>query len=85
MADNGCFWPKTRYFKGQNVLNLAEMGQDGKSLMKYNKLDHLNGIMSQKSSKNLVHFLEAMLECAYHLDISVISLTPWGKTHNFDL
>ena len=61
------------------------MCQSGKSLMKYNKLDHLNGIMSQKSSKNTVHFLEAMLECAYHLDISVISLTPWGKTHNFDL
>ena len=33
IAENGYFWPKTRYFKGENVHNLAEMGQDVESLM----------------------------------------------------
>ena len=85
MAEHGCFWPKTRYFKGQNVPNLAEMCQDGKSLMRYNKLDHLNGIMSQKSCQSAVYSLETMPEHAPHLDISLITLTPWGKTQIFDL
>ena len=64
---------------------MAVMCQSGKSLMKYNKLDHLNGIMSQKLSQNMVYSLQNMPERAHHLDISVITLTPWGKFQIFDL